>query len=197
MSKDNPRGFVEHRNLGGRVAPITRTRKTKAGHLNHQLFAGDPVWLVSGNAVDRVPVATTTASAPILGVVRAVLNSNGRPFTHSLPANAAFIPASTAGFVQVNEDPQQTFLVSTDTTVTSSLIGQYVMATAAPANTAAGRSGMIIEVGTGTNTAAASVPFQVVELGANNLGGFDGLGGNQDVEVVIANHIWRNANRSV
>lgn len=204
---DNPRGFIEHRNLGGRVSPITRTRTVKADNNPHQIFPGDPVVLVSGNSVMRIPAAATAASLPVLGVVRAVLNSNGRPLTHSLPTGGVFLPVSTAGFVQVNEDPDQTYLVNTDATVVSTLIGQFVDVTANTPNTAAGRSGMSIEVATGTNTAGNTVPFQVIELGANNLEGVGlgenvaagvGVGGisNQDVEVVIARHVYRNTNKA-
>lgn len=205
---DNPRGFVEHRNLAGRVAPITRTRRVKADNAPHQIFPGDPVILVSGNSVVRMPAVNTTASLPILGVVRAVMNANGRPLTHSLPTAGAFLPVSTAGYVQVNEDPDQTYLVNTDATVVSTLIGQFVDATANTPNTAAGRSGFSINVASGVNTASANtVPFKVIELGANNLEGVGrgesvaagvGVGGisNQDVEVVIANHTWRNTNKT-
>ena len=106
-----------------------------------------------------------------------------------------FLPASTAGFVEVNIDPLQTYLVNTDATVLSTLIGQYVYVTANTPNTAAGRSGMTIEVATGTNTAAATVPFQVVEVGFNNLDKATGSGlvqgeANQDVEVKITNHAF-------
>ncbi len=199
MSKNNPRGFVEHRNLGGNVAPMTRIRRVKANGVSgsHQKFAGDPVVLVSGNTVARKPAAATAASLPIIGVIRAVYQDGTypelRPTTHALPANGNFLPASTAGWVDVNEDPNQTFLVSTDATVTSTLIGQYVDATASTPNTAAGRSGFQIEVGTGTNTAqaafsAAPSPFQVIQIGANNLNGIVGGENNQDVEVKIHFH---------
>ena len=197
MSVDNPRGFVEHRNLGGRVAPIARTRRVKADNSPEQIFAGDPVVLVSGNTVRRIPTLASAASLPVLGVVRAVLNSDGRPLTHNLPAAGNFLPASTAGFVQVNEDPHQTYLVNTDATVLSTLIGQFVDATANTPNTAAGRSGFSIRVASGVNTVAANVqPFQVIEIGGNNLAGFKGGENNQDVEVIIRDPVWGNPNKA-
>lgn len=202
---DNPRGFVESGGLHGPISPITRTRKVKAANAL-SIFAGDPVVLVSGNTVARIPAAATAASLPVLGVVRAILNSNGRPLTHNLPATGHFLPALTAGFVQVNEDPQQVYTVNTDATVLSTLIGQFVDVTAAAGVTAAGRSGISIEVATGANTAANTVPFQVVGLAPNNLGGAAGTGqladgfvageANQDVEVIIAQPVWGNTNKA-
>ena len=102
----------------------------------------------------------------------------------------------------MNEDPHQTYLVNTDATVVSTLIGQYVDVTAVVPNTAAGRSGMTIEVGTGTNTAqaawsAAPTPFQVIGIGANNLDGITQGEGNQDVEVIIHHHAWNGSTYKV
>jgi hypothetical protein len=85
MSTNNPRGFVEHRNLGGRVAPITRTRRVKAVGVNAQnaIFPGDPVVLVSGNTVMRIHASPTVASIPVVGVVR---GRAGRFFPRRQPA---------------------------------------------------------------------------------------------------------------
>lgn len=201
MATNNPRGFVEHRNLGGAVCPITRRRQVKADGASgsHDKRAGDPVVLVSGNTVARIPVAGTAAGLPVLGVIRAVHNSNDRPLTHQLPSGEVALAASTAGWVYVNEDPHQTYLVNSDATVTSTLIGQYVMATANTPNSAAGRSGFSIEVATGSNTAANTLPFQVVEIGSNELfegNRFQGGVSNQDVEVIIANGVWANTNKA-
>ena len=196
MATNNPRGFVEFRNLHGNVNPSTRKYKVKANGVSgsHQKFPGDPVVLVSGQTVARIPAAATAAALPVVGVIRSVLNSNGRPLTFNQPATGGpFLPASTAGFVEVNTDPQQTYLVNTDATVVSTLIGQFVDVTANVPNTAAGRSGMTIEVATGTNTAKATfsanpVPFQVIEVAPNNLDGIVGGEANQDVEVIIHYH---------
>jgi hypothetical protein len=197
MSRNNPRGLVEHRNLGGRVAPITRRRKTKAAHLNNALYAGDLVWRVSGDAVDRWPQTTVTAGAPpVLGVVRAVLNSDGRPFTHNLPSTPPRIPASTAGFVDVNEDPDQTYLISTDATATSGMVGLFGLVSANAPNTAAGRSGTILPIAnTAVTASGGEYPVQVIGIGANNLDGWVANEANQDLEVIIANHAWRNFGR--
>lgn len=193
---DNPRGFVEHRNLNGMgAATSTRKRAVKADKNPHQIFAGDPVVLVSGNTVQRIASIATAAALPVLGVVRAIHDSNDRPLTHNLPTAGIFLPISTAGFVYVNEDPHQTYLVNTDSTVLSTHIGQFVDVTADTPNTAAGRSGMTIDLSAASNTAAQSLPFQIVEIGANNLNGIVQGESNQDVEVIIADHAWHSTNK--
>lgn len=202
MSTNNPRGFIEGRNLGGRVSPITRLRRVKANGVSGSAdkYAGDPVVLVSGNTVAVLPAAGTAASLPVVGVIRAVYEDGTypqiRPKTHSLPTSPNRIDASTAGWVDVNEDPHQTYIVNSDATVVSTLIGQFVDVTANTPNSAAGRSGFSIEVGTGTNTAGATTPFQVVGIAPNNLDGITGGENNQDVEVIIARGVWANTNKA-
>ena len=197
---DNPRGFVEHRHLSGAVSPATRMYRIKANGDSgaHDKFAGDPVVLVSGRSIARIAAAATAASLPVLGVIRAVYNGSKRPLTHNLPATAHFIAASTDGWADVNVDPHQTYLVNSDGTVVSTLIGQYCDVTANTPASAAGRSGFSIEVATGPNTAANTAPFQVVDIGANNLLETDIVGGvdNADVEVIIAQHTFTNLNKA-
>ncbi len=197
MSRNNPRGFVEHRHMHGSMNPTIRKRRVKGngGKANaRRLFPGDPVHLVSGNTVVGFTVdasGATAAAIPILGIVRAVHDNNDKPLTFSQPTNGPFLAASTNGWAYVNEDPWQTYLVSTDGTVLSTLIGQYVKTTAnTTIGTAAGRSGFAISVSGGRNTAQANNPFQVIGIGANNLDGIVQGEGNQDVEVKIFNHAW-------
>lgn len=197
MSTDNPRGFVEHSHLSGANSPATRLYRVKADGVSgsFQKFPGDPVVLVSGHSVARLPVAGTAAALPVLGVVRAVLNDDKRPLTFNQPSvGGPFLPASTAGWVEVNVDPHQTYLVNTDSSVLSTLIGQFVDVTANNPNTAAGRSGFSIEIATGTNTATNSQSFQVIGIGDNNLDGIVDGDNNQDVEVIISRHIFANRN---
>lgn len=195
---DNKRGFVETRTLGGTNSTVTRRRRVKADGVSGsgQKFPGSPVVLVSGNSV-ALCVNATTASLPVLGVIRAVYDTNGKPLTHSLPNSGNFIPASTAGWVDVNEDPNQIYMVNADATVVSTLMGQFVDVTVAAHNTAAGRSGYQINVGSGVNTITANAtPFQVVALGIEALDGSFGNPDSRDVEVIMAQHIWNNPNKA-
>ncbi len=196
---NNPHGFTEHRNLSGGSGPSSRWYQVKADGASgsHQKFPGDPVVLVSGNSVARIAAAATAASLPVLGVIRACFNGSKRPLTFNQPSvGGAFLPASTAGWVEVNVDPHQTYLVNTDATVVSTLIGQYVDITANTPTTAAGRSGMSIKVATGVNTAANTAPFQVIAIGDDNLDAIIGGENNQDVEVRIMQHAFTNFNKA-
>lgn len=197
MATNNPHGFTEHRHLTGAVCPAVRWYRVKANGASgaHQKYPGDPVVLVSGQTVARIPAAATAAGIPVIGVIRAVYDSNKKPLTHSQPSKGPYLDASTAGWVEVNIDPHQVYLANTDATVTSTLIGQFVDVTANSPNSAAGRSGMSIEVATGTNTAAATAPFQVIAIGGGNLDGITDGENNQDVEVVIASHAIANSNK--
>ena len=197
MSTNNPRGFVEYKHLSGSVCPATRMYRVKADGKSgsFQKFPGDPVVLVSGNTIAVLPTAGTAAALPVLGVIRDVLNSSKRPLTFNQPSvGGGYLPASTAGWVNVNIDPHQTYLVNTDATVVSTLIGQFVDVTANNPNTAAGRSGFSIEVATGNNTATNTLSFQVIDIAGNNLDGIVGGENNQDVEVKIARHIFASRN---
>lgn len=191
MSRNNPRGFVEINSRPESAHFVRRfKRKADGAAAATEIRAGDPVTAVSGHSVQRMSNTATAASLPLLGVVRAVYNSNGRPFTHNLPTSRLAIPASTAGEVDVNTDPSQLYLASTDATVVSTLIGQFVDVTANVAGTAAGRSGFAIEVSGAANTAAPNRPFQVIQIAPNNLDGITGGENNQDVVVRIANHAF-------
>lgn len=196
MTVNTPRGLREHRHLGGAVCPATRRYRVKANGASGggQKFAGDPVHLVSGNTVSKMTTTASGASGaslPLLGVIRAVYNSNGRPFTHSAPTGGSFIPASTAGFVEVNIDPNQTYVVSMNTTANSTHIGQYVELTAAAANTAAGRSGFMVELSAASNTAARTRPLQVIAI-TSHTEADPAIGAHeQDLEVIIADHAFR------
>lgn len=199
MSTNNPHGFTEHRNLIGAAGPSTRWYQVKADGKSgsHQKFPGDPVVLVSGNSVARIAVAATAAALPILGVIRACYTGAKRPLTFNQPSvGGPYIPASTAGWVEVNVDPYQTYLVNTNATVVSTLIGQYVDITANTPSTAAGKSGFSIKVATGVNTAANTAPFQVIAIGDDNLDGITGGENNQNVEVRIMQHIFNNTNKA-
>lgn len=196
MSTNNPHGFTEHRHLGGRVNPSTRWYQVKANGASgsHFKFPGDPVLLVSGNSVARIPVAATAAPIPLVGVIRACYTGTKRPLTFNQPSvGGGFIPASTAGWVEVNVDPFQTYLVNTDATVNSAIIGNFVDITAGVPSTAAGRSGMSIEVATCAISVSANAvvsQFQVIAIGDDNLDGIIGGENNQDVEVKIAHHAF-------
>lgn len=187
----NPRGFVPCRKLGGHVSFATREYQVSANNPT-QIFPGDPVYLTSDGNVRRVKtsgVATANGFA-VLGIVRGVKNTNRRPLTHSQPTQGPFLPASTAGFVDVIDDPDVTYIVNCDASLLDSNIGSFVSISAGAANTAAGISGISIKLSEATASAVGQ-RFRIVA--ASPMEGKFPLEGIADVdaEVMISDHHFR------
>mgnify|MGYP001564766407 CR=1 FL=1 len=209
MATNNPRGFVEYRHLGGAVHPATRRYRARdngdASQMQHQpIRAGDPVVMVSGNRVARITAplsaAPVAAGGAIIGIVRGVYNNvNGqpRPFTHNV--SGAVINASADGWVEVNIDPLQTYLVNTDSTVQPNHFGLSFNVTALAAPATPGRSGMslfLTAAATAANVVAGTAaPFTMIGWGAGDEDYNQPTAGspesrNADVEVVIGFHAF-------
>lgn len=195
----NPRGLVPTRTLNGgtsfRAGPM---RPTRANNRNI-IFPGDAVYLDTSGRIQRALVATA-AGQPWLGVVAAVYDKKGKARTFAQPNGSAYIAASTTGFVQVYEDPDIIYTVNCSASIGEASIGQYANIVLNANNTAAGISGMCVD---GVDVTATSIghPLQIMAVSQNEAGGFpepyvtDGT--NQDVEVRIAQHLWRGLRRTV
>src|SRR3990167_10474012 len=144
VNVNDPRGFVPSPHLSGRI-DFSHNQMRVSGNNPTSIFVGDPVFRGADGKIRRIATSAVSVGdrAPI-GVVRAVYNSDGRPLTHNLPDTGQFVPASTAAFVDVCDDPDVIFLVNADSAVSQADIGNFVRATAGPANTALGRSGFQI-----------------------------------------------------
>ena len=190
-----PRGFVPLRHLHGNVSFQTRRYEVSAGNPT-RLFPGDPVKLVDG-MIRRVNTSAVGSALepPILGVVRTLYNSVGRPLTFNQPTAGPTLNGSTAGFADIYDDPDITFIVNATTSVSANQIGQFVRTTAATANTAAGISGFRIE-STDTTASAVSHRWQIMgvspehRIGLATETGQEGVSAS-DVEVKIADHLFR------
>lgn len=193
VNVNDPRGFVPSRHLSGRIDFGHELHRVSSNNPT-SLFIGDPVFLNSDGKVRRIATsAVSVGDRAVLGVVRAVYNSDGRPLTHNLPGTGQFIAASTQAFVDVVTDPDVVFLVNADSAANQGQIGQFVRVTAGPANTALGRSGFQIRMSDATASAVGS-HFQIVGVGPNEkLSGLGdtAFGANQDLEVLIIDHHHR------
>lgn len=194
MATNNPRGFVPSRHLNGNLTPSHNQYRVSANNPT-AIFIGDAVELFSDGKVRVMDAGDESAETRgVLGIVRSVYDSNARPLTHSLPATGQFIDGSTAGYVDVCDDPDTIFLVSTDATADQSMIGQFVAVTAGSANSTVGISGQQIKLAEATASAIGH-RFMIVGVGPNEQA-IGGLGDNvfalnQDVEVIISNHHYR------
>jgi len=190
MATNNPRGFVPYRHLAGGGTAFRTNRYSVSANNPTAIFIGDPVELFSDGHVRRVKTSGASATMRgVLGIVRAVYDSNERPLTHNLPSTGQFIDASAAAFVDVVDDPYVTFLVSTDATANQGMVGNFVRATAGSANSVVGISGYHLRLADATASSVGS-PYQIVAVGANErINGNNGaFANNQDMEVRISNH---------
>ena len=190
-----PRGFVPFRHLGGHVSFQTRRYYVSGSHAT-RLFPGDPVKLVDGSIL-RVPTSAVGSALepPVLGVIARLYNSTGRPLTFNQPTAGPSLDASAAGYADIYDDPDITFIVNSTTSVSANQVGQFVHTTAATANTAAGISGFRVET---ANTTASAVGHRWQIMGVSpehRIGlvteqGFEGVSAT-DIEVKIADHLFR------
>lgn len=194
MATDNPRGLVATNTLDGHVVGPSRKFPVSSNNPS-AIFPGDPVKLVNGY-VRVIDTSTPSAGEPgVLGVVSSLLDSNGKPLTHSQPTKGPFLDASTAGYAEVNVNPDQIYRASTDATAAQSMIGQFVRVSAAAANSAAGVSGFLVKLADATATNTAAHQFMIVGVGSNEEAtggtGDNAFANNQDIEVIISDHIFR------
>ena len=204
MAINAPRGFTEYRHLSGAVTPATRMYRARdngdAGQMQQNAIrAGDPVVLVSGNRVARIVSvlsAAPTVGSDIVGVARAVYsNKDGKPrsFTHGA---VGYIAASADGWVDVNIDPHQTYLVKCQSTVTPAVFGRAVTTTALATPLNANYSGMSLEIGSPVLVATTASPFVVLGFGAGDENNLLLTAGDPNsnfagVEVVIGKHLFK------
>jgi len=200
MVTNSPRGFVASRNLDGHSGNFRTERLPVSADNATALFMGDPVVRGAQGGVERfdpVNASTVALQRGLLGVVRAIYDTNGKPLTHSQPTNGPFLDASTAGFVEVITDPDVVYRVNCSATATRADIGNFAPVTFGVYNSAAGISGAGIDLttvasGAGEqvfrvlNVAEAGFPDDVTEAAANN-----------DIEVMIADHEYRRAHQRV
>lgn len=139
------KGFYPVGHLHG-VRSYRTTMYPTRGKNFREIFAGDVVFLgASANrGIDPYHNAASALAKPVLGVVARVYNSDRRPFTFNQPGAGPRIPASTAGFAAVYDDPHVVFAANVSSTANFARIGTLAEVNVCAANTAAGRSGMYL-----------------------------------------------------
>lgn len=190
----NRRGLVYAKNLGGHVHPKMGRYPVSADNPT-RIFIGDPVFMTASGVIRVIDVSGVSAQErPPVGVVAAIADSNEKPLTHNLPGTGQFLAASTAGFVDLYDDPDALFVAALDATATQNTIGQFVRVTAGSANTAVGRSGFAVKFAEATGSSIGHF-FRIVDMAPSAyLQGRTGggqFGGNQDVLLQIADHHYR------
>lgn len=188
----NPRGLVATRTLNGGTSFRTQLRPTRGANLE-SIFPGDLVYLNSNGRVQKALVGTA-AGQPLLGVVRAVYNKNFRPRTFAQPTTSAYVAVSTTAWLEVYEDPDIIYTINCSASCGDVHIGQFANIVMNVGNTAAGISGMSLDLVDVTATSIGHA-LQVYAVSSNEAGPQDPMtatgGANNDVEVRIAQHQWR------
>ena len=193
----NPRGFVPSRHLTG-GDHFRTSRYVVSANNPGRLFKGDPVELGADGKVRVHQASAILGARGVLGVVNAIYDSNNRPLTHSLPGTGQFLETSTAGFLDVIDDPDVVFVINSDATGAHSDIGQFTRVTAGSANTAAGISGFSLKMVDVTASAVSNQQFRIIGVAPKE----EALIGNDynqaysgivdlDREVIISDHEWR------
>lgn len=164
MATSRRKGFVPARHLtGGSNAPRTKLYQAAEARA-HTLAVGDPV-VLSGGFVARQTDASAD-STNFLGVIRAVYDTNKRPLTFSQPTRPPYLNVSVAGWVDVIDDPDMTYIVECATSVGPSNIGNTVWVDATAANSATGVSQYVVTL---TSAAGGNPQWRVIGLAPTDL----------------------------
>lgn len=146
------------------------------------MMIGDAVCLVSGKA----KAFLTANAATFLGVARGFYDSNKKPLTFTQPGRGPYNTVTGGGYVDVLDDPNQTYLIESRVSAGPSNIGMKVLINATAGVTALGISR---HHGDGFTADDTSAPLLVIGVGGNELDGVGGTG--NDVEVIAAIHVYR------
>jgi hypothetical protein len=198
MAITNIRGFIPTRHLQGRTSFQMELRPTgdgTKGKNDTQIYPGDVVYLDASGGIQRFHDAASGGDSQLpLGVVGQVFNADRRPYTFNQPGTGGpYIPTSTMGFAGVYEDPGIIYQAEASATATYLNIGKFLQVRVCAPNTAAGRSGMGVDMG--TTATAAGHPFKMYGIspldGVLDEARISGEVNNQ-VQVVLVNSQWTN-----
>lgn len=154
----NQRGFVPCRKLGGGAA-ITRMFPVSAA-TNEAYFLGDAVIASTTGKVRPLKAGTPLATRP-LGVIVGLLNQNGRPLTHNLPASGPFLASGVPGYALINCDPNQTYVAELGGNANDAVVFGGVKVSAGAPNTTTGLSGQGLD---GTIITTSDAQFRILGL---------------------------------
>lgn len=111
---NTPRGMLPYAQRSG--APYNGSGRVyyKPATAN-PLYIGDPVLVLNAtadaNGVPAVDIATAGAGTYITGAFMGVANNAGRLVIPVLQGNPVFLPANTAAYVYVSDDPELLYMV--------------------------------------------------------------------------------------
>jgi hypothetical protein len=123
------------------------------------LYLGDPVITVTnssdGNGIQTVGIATAASTNSILGAFMGRSNNAGQATIPLLQSNSVYLPASTAAYIYVCDDPELLYCVQEDSvggSMVSGVSGQNASMVAGSGNTASAMSGWMLDSSTVATT---------------------------------------------
>ena len=154
-------GFRPVRTLSG--GHKFRSRRYRVDTANpHDLFSGHACYLVSGAVVG----ATTSTTTPLLGVIKCLYDTNGKPLTFN--STGIYLASATRGYADVYDDPNIVFSAVINATASSAMIGAVCDIVAAATGTPrTGVSNMSLDattVAAETSANQQTLPFKIVGL---------------------------------
>ena len=145
---NTPRGLQPYAYMSG--APwggALRTYYVPAGNPT-ALYFGDPVVTITnsadGNGVQAVGIASAGGGAYVLGAFMGRSNNAGIPTVPLLQSDHPYLPASTAAYVYVTDDPFLLYWVQENGAMANGAVGRNADLVAGAGNTYDSQSGWML-----------------------------------------------------
>lgn len=167
---NTPRGIIPYAYRSG--APYNgavRTYYVPVGNAT-ALYLGDPVILITnnsdGNGVQAVQIATaggtnTTLTYAILGCYMGRVSNAGTKTIPLLQSNNVYLPAATAAYIAVADDPTLLYWVQEDGAMVAGASGRNAPLVAGTGSTYTGYSGWQLQ---SSNLSTSAYQMRIVEL---------------------------------
>ena len=130
------------------------------------LYVGDPVMLVTnssdGNGVQTVAIATAGGGAQVLGAMQGISNNAGQSTVTLTQDKPVYLPANTAGYVYVSDDPFLLYLIQENGAMVSGASGRGADLVAGTGNASTGISGW--QLNSGTLQTTATLQLRIIQL---------------------------------
>lgn len=130
------------------------------------LYIGDPVVTVTnssdGNGVQTVAIATAGGGASVLGAFLGISNNAGVTTIPLLQHQPVYLPASTAAYVYVSDDPFLLYLIQENGGMVSGASGRNADLVAGAGSTATGQSGW--QLNSASLQTTATLQLRIVQM---------------------------------
>jgi hypothetical protein len=161
-----PRGLQPYANTwGAQWTGAVRTYYVPAGNAT-ALYLGDPVINITnssdGNGVPSVGIATAGGGATVLGAFMGISNNAGQTTIPLLQSESPYLPASTAAYVYVADDPFLLFAIQENGAMVSGASGRNADLVAGAGSTVTSQSGW--QLNSSTLATTSTLQLRIIQL---------------------------------